>query len=198
MSSSFPGGQDIYFQVWGVTCAKATKPWKVIYSFLIDTRYNSEGLKPRSFALKNIFIVKYYTCLQKCIKHNYQLAELLQSKYNCNDYVVKIDKMVRNPQIVTPSTLPNPLSKLLFYYLITVLLNFFKIYLLNFIYLGLCWVLAAMWAFSGSRGSSLLQGMVLSLQWVLLWSTGSRQASFTGCGMQALGYAGSVVAACGL
>ena len=52
--------------------------------------------------------------------------------------VVKIDKMVRNPKIITPpSTLPNLLSKPLFYYLITVLLKKILIYILKFIYFWL-------------------------------------------------------------
>ena len=66
---------------------------------------------------------------------------------------------------------------------------FFKVYLLIYLFIWLHWVLVAARGLSlvvASRGYSLLQCMGFSLWWpLLLWSTGSRHAGFSSCGMQA-------------
>ena len=65
---------------------------------------------------------------------------------------------------------------------------FFKIIYL-FIYFWLRWVFVAAHRLSlvaASRGSSLLQSVGFSLQWLLLLqSTGSRHAGFSSCGTRA-------------
>ena len=57
------------------------------------------------------------------------------------------------------------------------------------IYFWLCWVFIAACGFSlvaASGGYSSLQCVGFSLQWLLLlWSTGSRHAGFSSCGMWA-------------
>ena len=57
------------------------------------------------------------------------------------------------------------------------------------------------WAFSGCSSQGLLfiavLGLLISLQWLLLWSTGSRRVDFSSCGSQALEHGFNVVVAHG-
>ena len=67
------------------------------------------------------------------------------------------------------------------------LLVLFLVFLKKFIYFWLRWVFIAACGLSVvvvSRGYSLLWCAAFSLQWLLLlWSTGSRRAGFSSCGM---------------
>ena len=103
--------------------------------------------------------------------------------------VVKIDKMVRNPKIITPpSTLPNLLSKPLFYYLITVLLkkNFFNLHFKIYLFL-------VVWVFTAVCGLSLVAGAIFCCnEWA------SHCSGFCCRGAQALGKQASLVVACRL
>ena len=64
----------------------------------------------------------------------------------------------------------------------------FVVFINLFIYFWLCWVSIAARGLSlvaASRSYSLLQCAGFSLQWLLLWSIGSRHVGFSSCGMWA-------------
>ena len=65
------------------------------------------------------------------------------------------------------------------------LLLILYIYCLFIVYFWRRWVFVAVLRLSlvaASRGYSLLQCAGFSLQWLLLWSTGSRHTGFSSCG----------------